>query len=57
MPLLEGVPGTARSGWKAPLRVFIPTTKDFHHLLEKSPHVEHNVLRAIAKPVADLATG
>jgi CRP/FNR family cyclic AMP-dependent transcriptional regulator len=53
--LLEQVPRTATVTAKTPLRVFVLTSKDFHHLLEENPKVERKVLRALAKRVADLA--
>jgi CRP/FNR family transcriptional regulator, cyclic AMP receptor protein len=53
--LLEQVRRTATVKAKTPLRVFVLTSKDFHHLLEESPNVERKVLRALAKRVADLA--
>ena len=52
--LLEQVPRTATVTAKTPLRVFVLTSKDFHHLLEESPNVERKVLRTLAKRVADL---
>jgi CRP/FNR family transcriptional regulator, cyclic AMP receptor protein len=53
--LLEQVPRTATVTAKTPLRVFVLTNKDFHHLLEENPTVERKVLRALAKRVADLS--
>jgi CRP/FNR family transcriptional regulator, cyclic AMP receptor protein len=53
--LLEEVPRTATVKAKTPLRVFVLTSRDFHHLLEESPQVERKVLRALAKRVAQLA--
>jgi CRP/FNR family cyclic AMP-dependent transcriptional regulator len=53
--LLEEVPRTATVKAKTPLRVFVLTSRDFHHLLEESPQVERKVLRALAKRVAELA--
>lgn len=53
--LLEQVPRTATVTAKTPLRVFVLTSKDFHHLLEENRNVERKVLRALAKRVADLA--
>jgi CRP/FNR family transcriptional regulator, cyclic AMP receptor protein len=53
--LLEEVPRTATVKAKTPLRVFVLTSRDFHHLLEESPQVERKVLRALAKRVAALA--
>jgi CRP/FNR family cyclic AMP-dependent transcriptional regulator len=52
--LVEQVPRTATVTAKTPLRVFVLTSKDFHHLLEANPNVERKVLRALAKRVADL---
>jgi CRP/FNR family cyclic AMP-dependent transcriptional regulator len=52
--LVEQVPRTATVTAKTPLRVFVLTGKDFHHLLEENPNVERKVLRALAKRVADL---
>jgi CRP/FNR family transcriptional regulator, cyclic AMP receptor protein len=53
--LLEQVPRTATVTAKTDLRVFVLTSKDFHHLLEENPKVERKVLRALAKRVADLS--
>jgi CRP-like cAMP-binding protein len=53
--LVEQVPRTATVTAKTPLRVFVLTSKDFHHLLEENPNVERKVLRALAKRVADLS--
>jgi CRP-like cAMP-binding protein len=53
--LLEEVPRTATVTAKTPLRVFVLTSKDFHHLLEQNPNVERKVLRTLAKRVADLS--
>ena len=53
--LLEQVPRTATVTAKTPLRVFVLTGKDFHHLLEEYPKVERKVLRTLAKRVAELA--
>jgi CRP/FNR family cyclic AMP-dependent transcriptional regulator len=53
--LLEQVPRTATVTAKTPLRVFVLTSKDFHHLLEENRGVERKVLRTLAKRVADLA--
>jgi CRP/FNR family transcriptional regulator, cyclic AMP receptor protein len=53
--LLEEVPRTATVKAKTPLRVFVLTSKDFHHLLEENPGVERKVLRTLAKRVADLS--
>jgi CRP-like cAMP-binding protein len=53
--LLEEVPRTATVKAKTDLRVFVLTSKDFHHLLEESPNVERKVLRALAKRVAELS--
>jgi CRP/FNR family cyclic AMP-dependent transcriptional regulator len=53
--LLEQVPRTATVTAKTPLRVFVLTSKDFHHLLEENPKVQGKVLRTLAKRVADLA--
>jgi CRP/FNR family transcriptional regulator, cyclic AMP receptor protein len=53
--LLEQTPRTATVTAKTPLRVFVLTSKDFHHLLEENPNVERKVLRALAKRVADLS--
>jgi CRP/FNR family transcriptional regulator, cyclic AMP receptor protein len=54
--LLEQVPRTATVTAKTDLRVFVLTSKDFHHLLEENPKVERKVLRTLAKRVADLST-
>jgi CRP-like cAMP-binding protein len=54
--LLEEVPRTATVKAKTPLRVFVLTSRDFHHLLEESPQVERKVLRALAKRIAALAS-
>src|ERR671919_3254778 len=53
--LLEQVPRTATVTAKTDLRVFVLTSKDFHHLLEENPKVERKVLRTLAKRVADLS--
>jgi CRP-like cAMP-binding protein len=53
--LLEEVPRTATVKAKTDLRVFVLTSKDFHHLLEESPNVERKVLRTLAKRVAELS--
>ena len=53
--LVEQVPRTATVKAKTPLRVFVLTSKDFHHLLEENPSVERKVLRTLAKRVADLS--
>jgi CRP/FNR family transcriptional regulator, cyclic AMP receptor protein len=53
--LLEQVPRTATVTAKTALRVFVLTSKDFHHLLEENPKVERKVLRTLAKRVADLS--
>ncbi len=53
--LLEQVPRTATVTAKTPLRVFVLTSKDFHHLLEENPKVERKVLRTLAKRVAELS--
>lgn len=52
--LLEQVRRTATVTAKTPLRVFVLTSKDFHHLLEENPKVERKVLRTLAKRIADL---
>jgi CRP/FNR family transcriptional regulator, cyclic AMP receptor protein len=53
--LLEQVPRTATVTAKTPLRVFVLTSTDFHHLLEENPKVERKVLRTLAKRIAELA--
>ena len=53
--LLEQVPRTATVTAKTDLRVFVLTSKDFHHLLEENPNVERKVLRTLAKRIADLS--
>jgi CRP/FNR family transcriptional regulator, cyclic AMP receptor protein len=53
--LLEEVPRTATVKAKTPLRVFVLTSKDFHHLLEENPGVQRKVLRTLAKRVAELS--
>jgi CRP/FNR family transcriptional regulator, cyclic AMP receptor protein len=53
--LLEQVPRIATVKAKTPLRVFVLTSKDFHHLLEEYPNVERKVLRTLAKRVAELS--
>ena len=53
--LLEEVRRTATVKAKTDLRVFVLTSKDFHHLLEESPNVERKVLRTLAKRVAELS--
>src|ERR671918_2027299 len=42
--LIEETPRTATVTAKTPLRVFVLTTKDFHHLLEENPKVERKVM-------------
>jgi CRP/FNR family cyclic AMP-dependent transcriptional regulator len=53
--LIEEVPRTATVKAKTPLRVFVLTSKDFHHLLEENPNIERKVLRTLARRVAELA--
>ena len=53
--LIEQIPRTATVTAKTPLRVFVLTSKDFHHLLEQNPRVERKVLRTLAKRVAELS--
>jgi CRP/FNR family transcriptional regulator, cyclic AMP receptor protein len=53
--LLEQVPRTATVTAKTPLRVFVLTSKDFHHLLEENPKVQRKVLRALARRLAELS--
>ena len=53
--LLEEVPRTATVTAKTDLRVFVLTSKDFHHLLEENPKVERKVLRTLARRVAELS--
>jgi CRP/FNR family cyclic AMP-dependent transcriptional regulator len=53
--LLEQVSRTATVTAKTDLRVFVLTSKDFHHLLEENPKVERKVLRTLAKRVAELS--
>jgi CRP/FNR family transcriptional regulator, cyclic AMP receptor protein len=53
--LLEEVPRTATVKAKTPLRVFVLTSKDFHHLLEENPGVQRKVLGTLAKRVAELS--
>ncbi len=53
--LVEQVPRIATVTAKTPLRVFVLTSTDFHHLLEESPTVERKVLRTLAKRVAVLS--
>jgi CRP/FNR family cyclic AMP-dependent transcriptional regulator len=53
--LVEQVRRTATVTAKTDLRVFVLTSKDFHHLLAENPKVERKVLRTLAKRVADLA--
>jgi CRP/FNR family transcriptional regulator, cyclic AMP receptor protein len=53
--LLEQVPRTATVTAKTDLRVFVLTSKDFHHLLEENPKVERKVLLTLAKRVAELS--
>jgi CRP/FNR family transcriptional regulator, cyclic AMP receptor protein len=53
--LLEQVPRTATVTAKTDLRVFVLTSKDFHHLLEENRNVERKVLRTLAKRVAELS--
>jgi CRP-like cAMP-binding protein len=47
------VPRTATVTAKTPLRVFVLTSKDFHHLLEENPNVQRKVMRALARRVAE----
>jgi CRP-like cAMP-binding protein len=51
--LLEQVPRTATVTAKTDLRVFVLTSKDFHHLLEENPKVQRKVMRALARRVAE----
>jgi CRP/FNR family transcriptional regulator, cyclic AMP receptor protein len=53
--LVEQVPRIATVTAKTPLRVFVLTSTDFHHLLEESPAVERKVLRTLAKRIAALS--
>jgi CRP/FNR family transcriptional regulator, cyclic AMP receptor protein len=53
--LVDQVPRTATVTAKTPLRVFVLTSKDFHHLLEENPKVQGKVMRALARRVAELA--
>jgi CRP/FNR family cyclic AMP-dependent transcriptional regulator len=53
--LVEETRRTATVTAKTPLRVFVLTSKDFHHLLEENPKVQNKVLRALARRVAELA--
>jgi CRP/FNR family transcriptional regulator, cyclic AMP receptor protein len=51
--LIDQVPRTATVTAKTPLRVFVLTSKDFHHLLEENPNVQRKVMRALARRVAE----
>jgi CRP/FNR family cyclic AMP-dependent transcriptional regulator len=53
--LVEQAPRTATVTAKTPLRVFVLTSKDFHHLLEENPKVQGKVMRALARRVAELS--
>jgi CRP/FNR family transcriptional regulator, cyclic AMP receptor protein len=53
--LIEQVPRVATVKATTPLRVFVLTSTDFHHLLEESPTVERKVLRALAKRIVVLS--
>ena len=53
--LVEEVPRTATVTAKTPMRAFVLTSTDFHHLLEQSPQVQNKVLRALARRVAELS--
>jgi CRP-like cAMP-binding protein len=53
--LLEEVPRTATVTAKTDLRVFVLTSKDFHHLLEENPKVQRKVLRTLARRIAELS--
>jgi CRP/FNR family cyclic AMP-dependent transcriptional regulator len=51
--LIDQVPRTATVTAKTPLRVFVLTSKDFHHMLEENPNVQRKVMRALARRVAE----
>src|ERR671914_3112427 len=53
--LLEQGRRTATVTAQTPLRVFVLTSKDFHHLLEENPKVERKVMRALARRVAEVS--
>ena len=53
--LVEEVPRTATVTAKSPMRAFVLTSTDFHHLLEQNPQVQNKVLRALARRVAELS--
>jgi CRP/FNR family cyclic AMP-dependent transcriptional regulator len=53
--LVEEVPRTATVTAKTPMRAFVLTNTDFHHLLEENPQVQNKVLRALARRVAELS--
>jgi CRP-like cAMP-binding protein len=53
--LVQQTPRTATVTAKTPLRVFVLTSKDFHHLLEESPKVERKVMRTLAKRIVELS--
>lgn len=53
--LVDQIPRTATVSAKTPMRVFVLTSKDFHHLLEENPKVQGKVLRTLARRVAELA--
>jgi CRP/FNR family cyclic AMP-dependent transcriptional regulator len=51
--LIDQIPRTATVTAQTPLRVFVLTSKDFHHLLEENPNVQRKVMRALARRVAE----
>jgi CRP/FNR family cyclic AMP-dependent transcriptional regulator len=53
--LIEEVPRTATVTAQTPMRAFVLTNRDFHHLLEQNPTVERKVLRALARRLAELS--
>jgi CRP-like cAMP-binding protein len=53
--LLEEIPRTATVTAETPVRLFVLTRKDFRHLLDETPSVEHKVLRALARRLAELS--
>jgi CRP-like cAMP-binding protein len=53
--LLEETPRMTTVTARTPLRAFVLTRKDFRHLVDVDPSVERNVLRALARRVAELS--
>jgi CRP-like cAMP-binding protein len=53
--LVDEVPRTATVTAKTPMRAFVLTSTDFHHLLEEHPGIQNKVLRALARRIAELS--